>query len=402
LPPLLLIVEDAETTRQMLADFATEEGWQCCLVTSVAEALPLLEAEAFDCLLIDLRLPDGSGFTVLDAANRYQPLTPKIIMSAYSEIDDALRGLRLGAYDFLRKPFQNLEEVASVIRRALAHRHLLLESERQRRSLEELNAQLAALNAQLDEEVRRRTAELAKANQELRVLDAMKNNLLANISHELRTPLVSVRGYTDLFLSGRVCPLTDEARKYLQVCLRNIDRLIALIDSLVRYSELVRNSGVQLTLERVDLCSLAEEIAAAARPLAVESQVNIEVRRPAEPLWAEADRRLLREAWWELTRNAIHFNRQGGTVELCVEKLGPAMAKISVKDTGIGIPVEEQQRIFERFYQIDCSPTRSRRGMGMGLTIARDNLRLQGAEIMVNSQPGKGSVFYFTFPLASQ
>lgn len=402
MPATLLIVEDAVITRQMLLDFATAEGWHCRFASSVSDAMPLLQTEAFDCLLIDLRLPDGSGFSVLDAANRCQPLTPKVLMSAYSDIDDALRGLRLGAYDFLRKPFQSLEEVACVIRRALEHRRLLLESENQRRSLEDLNARLAALNAQLDEEVRRRTEELAKANQELRTLDAMKNNLLANISHELRTPLVSVRGYTELFLSGRICPLTEEARKYLQVCLRNIDRLISLIDSLIKYAELVRNSDIKLTLERVDLCALAEEIAVEAKPLADEAQVAIAVHRPAEALLAEADRRLLREAWRELVINAIRFNQPQGKVEVRVDKLGPSMAKISVKDSGIGIPLEEQQRIFERFYQIDAGPTRRRRGMGLGLAIARDNLRLQGAEIMVSSQPGKGSIFHFSFPLARQ
>ena len=141
-------------------------------------------------------MPGKDGFAVIEKANELLPDVPKIIMTGYSDLDDAIRAVKLGAYDFLRKPLPKFNEFGLVIQRALQHGKLLRERDEHLQQIEQMNFQLSQVNESLEEEVERRTTDLRDANQKLRTLDEMKNNLLANISHELRTPLVSVRGYT--------------------------------------------------------------------------------------------------------------------------------------------------------------------------------------------------------------
>ncbi|MBN2714194.1 MAG: response regulator [Planctomycetes bacterium] len=386
----ILIVEDSRPIREVTTEFLRDEGYEVDAAATGTEGIELLEKNEYDLILTDLRLPGADGFAIVEAGNASQPLTPKIIMTAYSEVEDALRALRLGAYDFLQKPIRNMWELTALAERAITHKRLLLERDNHQKEIEKLNASL-------EEEVKRRTEELVRANRELRTLDEMKNNLLANVSHELRTPLVSVRGYTELFFSGRLCPIPDDCLKYLETSLRNVDKLLSLIDSLVGYAELARE-GVALSLEVVDLCDSMGRIADSFKRVAQEAKVELILNLPEDRVLVNADRSRLEEAVKCIVDNAIKFTPENGEASINVDMVGKKLAKINIRDTGDGIPGEEQARIFERFYQIDGSPTRAHGGTGMGLAIARDNLRLIGCELRVSSEPSKGSNFYFTIP----
>ena len=397
MPEKILIVEDTASMREVLSDFLGLQGYECDTAADGLQGLALLDDNHYDLILTDLRLPEADGFAIIERANQKLPNSPKIIMTGYSDLSDAIRAVKLGAYDFLRKPLSKLDELGLVISRALQHGRLLSEREKHLAQIEEMNARLSQINETLEDEVGKRTEELRSANLQLRTLDEMKNNLLANISHELRTPLVSVRGYTELFFHGHLGVMPEGSQRYLQTCLNNIDKLLTLIDSLVRYAELVRNTE-PLRLSEVCLNDLLEEECAKVETRAREAGCNLVCRILPEMAFVNADRDMLAQVVDNLLDNALKFNPAGTTVTVRLERAGRRLVKISIDDDGTGIEEKEQAKVFERFYQCDAGPTRKHGGTGIGLAIVRDNMRLMGSEVRLSSVPGKGSSFYWTMP----
>ncbi len=396
----ILIVEDSRPMREVLAEYLAGEGYECAFAETGTVGLACIAKQPYDLILTDLRLPGADGFKIVERANELQPETPKIIMTAYSEFEDALRALRLGAYDFLRKPISELQELGLLVRRALEHRRLVRERAEYLAEIERMNQELGHFNEHLENEVQRRTEELSKANQQLRTLDEMKNNLLANVSHELRTPLVSVRGYTELFRGGHLCEIPDNACRYLDISLRNIDKLLMLIESLVRYADLARDKA-PMNLAELDLCETALRTRESLAGEVEKAGMCLEVESPDQPLLVNADVGFLQQALTHLVQNAIKFNHPGTHIRIKVEMISRSLVKVSVIDDGVGIPQDEQAQIFERFYQIDGGPTRQHGGTGMGLAIVRDNMRLMGCEVRVNSEAGHGATFFWSMPVKS-
>lgn len=401
MPGKILVVEDTAAMREVLCDYLGLQGYECSSASDGLQGLELLEQESFDLILTDLRLPGADGFAIIEKANEKLPLVPKIIMTGYSEMTDAIRAVKLGAYDFLRKPIAKLDELALTISRALEHGRLVKERATHLAQIEEMNTKLTSMNATLEEEVARRTEELRSANQQLRTLDEMKNNLLANISHELRTPLVSVRGYTELFYHGHMGPMPEGSQRYLSTCLNNIDKLLTLIDSLVRYAELVRNKN-PIQLSEICLNSLLREVAARYADRAKDGGIELKFAIMEEEVLVNADQLMLEQVIESLLDNAVKFNASGTAVTLQLERAGRRLVKVSVEDNGVGIEEKEQPKVFDRFYQVDSGPTRKFGGTGIGLAIVRDNMRLMGCEVRLSSVPGKGSSFYWTMPIITK
>lgn len=396
----ILVVEDTEGMREVIRDFLELQGYLCDCVDNADSGIELLEKNEYDLVLTDLRLPGKDGFAVIEKANEVMAETPKIIMTGFSDLDDAIKAVKLGAYDFIKKPLPNFNEFGLLLRRALEHGKLLKEREDHLRQIEEMNQQLSKINETLEDEVQRRTTDLQSANQQLRTLDEMKNNLLANISHELRTPLVSVRGYTELFYHGHMGDMPEGANKYLETCLRNIDKLLTLIDSLVRYAELVRDSG-PLKLSVVCLNDMIKATVEKFSEQAEQKGCNLHCELMDDDIYVNGDYLHLELVFNNLVENALKFNPEGTEVIIRLEPAGKKLVKISVIDNGVGIAQAEQPKIFERFYQCDGGPTRKFGGTGIGLAIVRDNMRLMGSEVRVSSVVGEGTSFYWTMPVVS-
>ncbi len=261
--------------------------------------------------------------------------------------------------------------------------------------LEQAYERLDAANRELQE----RTAELDRLNAELRKLDEMKSNLLGNVSHELQTPLVSIRGYTEMILKERLGPLTAEQRKGLTLCLSNIDRLIGMIDGLASVSQPEAEAS-RLTLGRFGLREVVEEAEALLARAIAEQDVSFAADLGAEPLVVHGDRDKILQVFLNLLSNAVKFNVRGGRVEVRAARSGAAFAEVEVRDTGIGIPAQALPRVFERRYRVEAGEAGARAGQGLGLSIVRDVLRLHGCRIEVESEPGRGTRFTFSLPLA--
>jgi signal transduction histidine kinase len=245
-----------------------------------------------------------------------------------------------------------------------------------------------------------RSDQLRSVNEELRKLDEMKSNLLGNVSHELQTPLVSIRGYTEMIQRERLGPVNEEQRKGLSLCLKNIDRLISMIDNLLVLGR-SDTETTRLKLSHFDLRQLITEAAELLREKIVERQIRFSSQIEGNDLRVHADRDKILQVLINLLSNAIKFNSQNGRVRVTAKMGPPGFAEILVEDSGQGIPEEARERVFERNYQVAQSGTDSG-GSGIGLSIVKEILDSHGCRVGVESVVGEGSRFRFTVPLSSQ
>jgi PAS domain S-box-containing protein len=235
------------------------------------------------------------------------------------------------------------------------------------------------------------------ANEHLRELDRLKDEFIALVSHELRTPLTSIRGYLEFLLEDADGLAPDQVR-FLRVVERNAERLQHLVNDLLFVAQV--DAG-RLTIERteVDLPALAADAVEAARVVAAANEVELElVAGPLEGL--SGDRARLAQLLDNFISNAIKFTPEGGRVE--VRTWGEDdRALVSVSDSGIGIPEDEQARLFERFYRASSATERAIPGTGLGLAIAKAIVDAHGGTIRVESAEGAGTTFTVELPLAA-
>ena len=247
---------------------------------------------------------------------------------------------------------------------------------------------------------------LAAANEELKELDRMKSDLLANVSHELRTPLTAIKGYTDYILERKLGTITEKQEKGLVVVQRNLERLSKSINALLDFSRM-DVGRIVLNVQPFPLGPLVDQIQTTVRSELEKRRLTLATQiDPALPS-VIADREKLSAVLENLVINSIKFTPEGGRILVSARRAPgspgarPA-AEISVVDTGIGIPNDQLARIFNRFHQVDSSTTRRFGGVGLGLAIVKSILEAHGAGIQVESQEGKGTAFRFQLPLVEK
>ena len=285
-----------------------------------------------------------------------------------------------------------------VTRRVDGERELRTSVEELSRAKSELESAHRGLTA-VQKDLADRNEQLQKLNSELRSLDEMKSGLLANVSHELHTPLVSIKGYTEMILKRRLGPLTPEQERGLGVALKNIDRLIEMIDNLLSFSR-IEKGETQLHLEDIPLWQIVDEAIELVGERTRRKNLSVTTQYETDELLVRCDRVKIGQVLVNLLTNAVKFNKEGGRITLTARKGSGGFLDVELADTGVGIPQEALEKIFERFYQVDSTPRRRYEGTGIGLSIVRDILRLHGCTIRVTSRVGEGSVFTFTLPLA--
>ena len=260
----------------------------------------------------------------------------------------------------------------------------------------QLRNALEDANRFLEHRVQERTAELQEALRKLSELNQMKANFVANISHELRTPLTHVKGYLELLTTGALGPLSDDQKNALQISQRAAGRLESLIDNLILFS-LAARGEMTLRLARVNLNKVAGEVIAYSRPKANDRKVTLDFDIRPDISFVQADEEKISWAILQLVDNAIKFTSAGGRVTLSIQPESDTLVTVSVADTGIGIPPQRMEEIFEPFHQLDASATRHYGGTGLGLALVKEIVSAHGSMIEVHSEEGKGSTF--SFPL---
>jgi PAS domain S-box-containing protein len=264
-----------------------------------------------------------------------------------------------------------------------------------RKAVEE---QIKMLNQSLEQ----RTQDLAVTNSELQIrnrevekANRLKSNFLATMSHELRTPLNSIIGFSDLLAEQTAGALTQKQERFVRHIQDSSRYLLALISDILDLSK-IEAGRLELKYETFHMSVAVDEVLSTLRPLAAAKQIELRTE-VSEDLFLDADRVRVKQVLYNLLSNAIKFTPEEGQVRLIARREGSVLA-ISVLDTGIGIPREEQESVFEAFHQLSATGPGIRDGTGLGLSITKLLVEQHGGRIRVESEPGKGSRFYFTMP----
>jgi len=233
----------------------------------------------------------------------------------------------------------------------------------------------------------------------LKVANRVRANFVSMVSHELRTPLNSVHGFVDLLLQGHMGELTEEQKKYLGYAGEGVQQLISIVEDILF---MTRSDVGQFEIKQqpgVNLLELAGQVVTSLEPQARKAGVviNKEIPSPSPLLYVDPQR--MKQVLNNLVTNAIKFTPPEGTVTIRASEHNEQFALISVADTGFGIPVEDRQHVFERFYQSNHVQQSKMGGYGLGLSIARLIVEQHGGTIYFESTSGKGTTFFFTAPL---
>lgn len=231
-------------------------------------------------------------------------------------------------------------------------------------------------------------------------VDQMKNEFVSTVSHELRTPLTSIKGYIDLILEGEAGEINEIQREFLNTVKQNNDRLVALINDLLDISR-IESGRVHLRIKPVNFYEIVDETVNTFKTLIDKKSLNLSVSFHDEPPIVNVDRDRICQVMANLLSNAIKYTPANGKIGIDVVNVDGEVF-ISIKDTGIGISLDDQQYLFTKFYRVDSSLTREIGGSGLGLSICKTIIELHGGRIWVDSEAGKGSVFTIAFPVAAQ
>jgi len=258
--------------------------------------------------------------------------------------------------------------------------------------------QLEQLNITLEQRVDERTHELTDANIKLQELDQLKSAFVSIVSHELRTPMTSIKGLVENMLDGLTGKLTDRQTFYLSRVRANVNRLTRMILDLLDLSR-IEAGRMDLVPVSLSLPELITEVTENLQGMAIAHGLTVTIAQaqPLPPI--QGDRDKMSQVFTNLLHNAIKFTPPQGTVKISIAHKNEQWVEICVADTGCGIPQEELDTIFERFYRSPSGPHESK-GAGLGLPITKSLVELHGGTITVGSIRGKGSKFFITFPIA--
>ena len=231
---------------------------------------------------------------------------------------------------------------------------------------------------------------------EMERLERVRKDFVANVSHELRTPLAAIRGFAETLLDGALDDVANR-RKFLKIILAQANRLNNIASDLLALSDL--ESGAR---PPTACLSIAESVDTAMQTVQAEAAIRgVELVRGHMPqsLWARGNKTRLEQVLINLVDNAVKFNRIGGTVRVDAECGSDGFARVTVVDSGIGIPSADLSRVFERFYRVDRGRSRAVGGTGLGLSIVKHAMEQMSGTVTVESTLGKGSRFTISLPL---
>lgn len=381
--PHILIVDDDRALLQALPHTLSLRMVQVQVDTadSAPGALELIQEHDYDAIVTDIKMPGMDGLVLLAKIQALRPETPTLLITGHGEHQLAIQALRGGAYDYIQKPIDRDELVASS--------HRALQTRRLRRQVKELLLSLELHALSLERLVQQRTHELLTAN-------AAKDTFLSIASHELHPPLSSLKSKVQLL--HRQLAHTD-APQGVSIGLLDLERSIGRLETLVNDlldASLIETNRFVLHRQRCDLVELCrhllDEFTAGAGPIRTFEALG-------EPIEAEVDADRISQVLLNLLFHARTSSPQGAPITVTLQQVGYE-ATLAVRDRGVGIPAEMLSHIFEQYDRVPGSDVQDRTssGMGLGLSIARKIVERHGGQLDVQSRPGQGSVFFFVLP----
>jgi signal transduction histidine kinase len=307
----------------------------------------------------------------------------------------ACKGLRTfkkeGVESFVQVPVRADGEVLGIIQ--LASRTPRTFKREEVNLLETIGNQMgiAVQRSRLYEETKRQARELEKANQ-------LQADFAAMIAHDLRSPLMNISGAAEVMTNGMFGEVNDEQKRWLGKILANSHSLVNLVSDFLDVAKL-EAGYVELSQERVDLRDLIDRSLDNFLILAQKKEISLTMAVPASVPLVRGDRRRLEQVISNLVSNAIHFTHPGGNVELGMAQSDDAHVRIWVRDNGIGIPLTEVANLFEKYRQCSNATESGQKGTGLGLVICKMVVQAHGGRIWVETEEGKGSIFFFSLPI---
>lgn len=365
----VLLIEDspgdADLVRLRLVEGQSPVKVNC--VNRLSDGLAALTRETPTVVLLDLNLPDSRGAETFRRVIEHSPQVPVVVLSGQDDEALAMKAVHHGVQDYLVKSNISSKNLERAMRYAVERQALV------------------------------RSMEISQKQQ----LE-FKNQFLSHVSHELRTPLTCIHQYVTLILDGLAGPVAPEQGDHLKTVLKSVNQLHAMIRDLL---EATRAESGKMRIEPrcIALGELLQQAVAMLRPTADEKKVGLEIGLDQRLPLAHADPDRVLEVLINLVDNAIKFTPPDGSVMIQANlvEADPSSIYISVTDTGRGIGPEAKALIFERLYQDPDSVDNSRAGLGLGLFISREIVKLHGGRIWVLSELGLGSTFTFTLPVYS-
>ncbi|HAH31438.1 MAG TPA: hypothetical protein DCL44_03885 [Elusimicrobia bacterium] len=365
-PKKVLIVDDDESILRLCTRALTGEGFEVVTAQNGKDAVEKFKEGEFGVVFTDLTMPVMGGQELLKHIKKNHRLTCVNIFTGAGTIEGAVECMRLGACDYIAKPF-NLDELIAMAFRCAEHYSHRLETERLKHDI--------------------------TAYEEL---DKLKSEFVSNVSHELRTPLFSIGGALDLLLQT-IPEITDAtSKRLLDVILGNFSRLNSIVANILDFSRIEKGTFIP-SFEDVDLADLARKAINDLHPLFLQRAISIEPVSGPVPCLIEADPEQIGRVLINLLANAIKFTPREGKVGVALSDTETGVV-LCVWDTGCGIAPQYHKRMFDRFYQVDGSVTREAGGSGIGLAIVKAIVEMHGGRIRVESQLGKGTRINISLP----
>jgi signal transduction histidine kinase len=396
----VLVVDDIAANRNLLRETLEPQGYEVLLAPDGETALRVAQRVLPDAILLDVNMPGMDGYTACRQLKEMEATRhiPVIFISANEGTQSLVEGFRAGSIDYVNKPFKSEE----VLTRLETH----LKINRLTRALELKNEELTAANKQLEEEITRRKAAEAAANQ----ANQAKSAFLASMSHELRTPLTAIVGFSEMLVSeaNEAPPRQEQADDLFRIH-DSAKHLLGLINDVLDLSK-IEAGKMGLHLETFEVSTVIHEVVGTVRPL-LEKKSNKLVADCAENLGVMyADLTKVKQCLFNLLSNASKFT-ENGCIQLIARRepaedpgsdSPAATVSFTVRDSGLGMTPEQLGRLFQEYAQADTSTFKKYGGTGLGLAISKRLCQMMGGDITVSSELGRGSTFRVTLPATVQ
>lgn len=362
----LLLVEDNPGDARLIKLFLDESRQEFAIThtTGLSDTMRFLAHGHPDTVLLDLGLPDSQGLATLRETRKAAPEVPVVILTGLNDEELAVDALKEGAQDYLVKGSIESKALVKSVRYAIERQRLLAENER------------------------------------LRVQQmALKDEFLSHVSHELRSPLNAIYQFVSILSDGLAGECNPQQREFLQIIWRNAGQLKTMIGELL---DVTRAAAAKLivNLRTVEVAPIVQEVCDTVRAAANLKNIALRAEMAEDLPRVLADPDRLRQILVNLLDNAVKFTPEAGkvTVRVSAFETSPPVLKFSVMDTGCGIAAELHERIFERLYQVSSNDG-ARTGLGLGLYICRELVKLQGGNIFVEQSSSSGTTFSFSLPV---